>query len=358
MNEKKLSPSEYLRARHPERYSDSTKSEGIDLSRDILEYRLETITSRSEEKAFEYFCRRLAEKTICPNLIYQTGPTGGGDSKVDSETTPVANDIAIRWYQGNTSASEKWAFAISSKEDWVSKIRSDVKSITGTNRGYSLIYFFTSRYVSDRKRAEREDALSKEFGIPVKIRDRNWIVEQVIDNDHTELAIQTLSIDGLSSNPTKIIGPRDSIRTAELEKLDAEINDTDRYAGASYQLAEDCLRAAILASCLEKDRHEIDGRFAAALRVAEEVNDSRQILRVLYKQSWVSYFTFDDIRPLLSLYKKIESIALNSEEVEDVDKLKNLFNILVAHARHNEVNFDEMKLKIRSDEISKNYESL
>jgi hypothetical protein len=46
---------------------------------------------------FEHFCRRLAEKELCPNLLPHTGPTGGGDSKVDAETYPVAEQVSLRW---------------------------------------------------------------------------------------------------------------------------------------------------------------------------------------------------------------------------------------------------------------------
>jgi hypothetical protein len=55
------------------------------LDRSMLEYHLETLTSRSEETVFEKFALRLAQCEICPNLLPHTGPTGGGDSKVDSE---------------------------------------------------------------------------------------------------------------------------------------------------------------------------------------------------------------------------------------------------------------------------------
>lgn len=38
------------------------------------------------------------EVVICPNLLPQTDPTGGGDSKVDSETYPVSSEISDKWY--------------------------------------------------------------------------------------------------------------------------------------------------------------------------------------------------------------------------------------------------------------------
>ena len=46
------------------------------------------------------FARGLAERLICPNLLPHTGPTGGGDSKVDSETVPVADTLTLGWYSG------------------------------------------------------------------------------------------------------------------------------------------------------------------------------------------------------------------------------------------------------------------
>jgi hypothetical protein len=97
-----FSPSKFMRGRRPELFSDSQILSELRLTRDVFGYQLETLTHRKQEIEFEHFCRRLAEKEICPNLIPQTGPTGGGDSKVDTETYPVADDIALRWYQGQS----------------------------------------------------------------------------------------------------------------------------------------------------------------------------------------------------------------------------------------------------------------
>jgi len=104
----------------------------------MLEYHLSTLTSRSQEVKFEHFARRLAELEICPNLLPQTGPTGGGDSKVDSETYPVADDLALGWYMGigREAASERWAFAFSAKKKWRGKLRSDIAKIASTGRDY------------------------------------------------------------------------------------------------------------------------------------------------------------------------------------------------------------------------------
>ena len=120
-----LSPKELLKARHPERFSDSTVRERPILDRSILEYQLETVTSRNQEVPFATFARNLAEREICPNLLPQTGPTGGGDSKVDSETYPVADAIALGWFVGigREASSERWGFAFSAKKKWREKMR-------------------------------------------------------------------------------------------------------------------------------------------------------------------------------------------------------------------------------------------
>src|SRR6201993_4554976 len=112
-----LRPSEYMRSRRPYLFSDSEIASTPTLTRELLDHQLETLTNRKEENEFEHLCRRLAEKEICPNLRPQTGPSGGGDSKVDSETSPVSSEISLRWYEGNQAAAhENWAFAFSAKK--------------------------------------------------------------------------------------------------------------------------------------------------------------------------------------------------------------------------------------------------
>src|SRR5690349_16946562 len=123
----KFSPKEFLKSRRPERFSDTSYQDIRQLDRSSLEYRLDSLTNRSDELRFQEFARRLLERTVCPNLIPHTGPTGGGDSKVDSETHPVAESLALSWYVGigNAAASERWAFAFSAKKDWRPKVIGD-----------------------------------------------------------------------------------------------------------------------------------------------------------------------------------------------------------------------------------------
>jgi hypothetical protein len=156
------------------------------LDRSMLEYHLETLTNRGEETLFEGFARRLAEREICPNLLPHTGPTGGGDSKVDSETYPVADTLALGWYfgVGRVAAEERWAFAFSAKKTWRPKVRSDVAKIAATGRGYTTAYFVTNQFVPDKARAAIEDQLQKKYKIDVRILDRTWICDRVFDHHH------------------------------------------------------------------------------------------------------------------------------------------------------------------------------
>jgi hypothetical protein len=152
---KKLSPSEYMRERRPHLFSDTDIEERPELDRTTFEYHLETLTNRKQELDFEIFARKLAEKEICPNLLPQTGPTGGGDAKVDSETYPVASEISERWYYADpkvtANSAERWAFAFSTKKDWKAKVRADIQNIVATGRKYQVTYFITSRFAKDTR---------------------------------------------------------------------------------------------------------------------------------------------------------------------------------------------------------------
>ncbi len=141
-----FSPKSFLKARRPERFSDTVAKERTELDRSLLEFHIDSLTSRGQETDFERFACRLCEREVCPNLLPQTGPTGGGDSKVDSETYPVADDLALAWYvgTGREAARERWAFAFSAKADWPPKVRSDIAKIAGTSRGYAKAFFVTN----------------------------------------------------------------------------------------------------------------------------------------------------------------------------------------------------------------------
>jgi hypothetical protein len=114
----KLSPRDFLKARRPERFSDSVRKEIGKLDRSVLEYQLATLNKRNLELAFEDFAKKLCEKVICPNLLEQTGPVAGGDGKVDTQTFPVSEQTKALWFVGvnENSHEDRWAFAVSTQE--------------------------------------------------------------------------------------------------------------------------------------------------------------------------------------------------------------------------------------------------
>ena len=322
-------PRELMQARHPDLFSDTLVGDAPKFSKGAFEYHLETLTNRKQEYEFEHFCRKLAEKEICPNLRTQTGPTGGGDSKVDTETYPVAEEIAERWYIGSPSAgAERWGFAFSAKKAWKPKLKSDVDKILATERDYKRIYFFTNQFVSDRERSIQEDTLSKQISIPVHIIDRAWIVEKVYENGRLDLAIAALGIEDAKSEKISRPGPRDTARLTELEELDEQVTDPSRYQGARYQLVEDCLRSAILARGLERPRSEVESRFARAGRLAQDVDYRPQRLRIAYNRAWTAYWWHEDYAEFNRCYEEVERFAQGSIEAGELGRLVTLWQAI------------------------------
>jgi hypothetical protein len=310
-------------------FSDTVFKEEYALDRSQFEFHLDTLTQRKEEIRFEHFCRRLAEKELCPNLLPQTGPTGGGDSKVDAETFPVAETIAERWYEGDPkrAARERWAFAFSAKRKWRPKVEDDVHKIAATGREYSLIYFMTNQAVRDRDRAAVEDALRNQWGIEIRILDRSWIIDKVAQNSRWDVVYQTLDIQHPRVKSKSMPGPLDAGRRRDLEELDRLIQDSARYQGSEYQLAEDCLQTALLARGLGRPRIEIDGRFDRAERIARNQGNMRQLFRIFYQRAWTANWWFDDFIELDRLYRIAEPLIIDTDVIWDLEKLVNLWQV-------------------------------
>jgi hypothetical protein len=100
------SPKEYMTHRRPYGFSDSEIIETGGMDRSYLEYLLSTLGERSQELNFEIFSKRICEKIVCPNLLEQTGPVAGGDSKTDTQTFLVSEQIKEQWFEGINKGSE------------------------------------------------------------------------------------------------------------------------------------------------------------------------------------------------------------------------------------------------------------
>jgi hypothetical protein len=301
------------------------------LNRSILEYHLDTITNRGEENLFEDFARRLAEREICPNLLPHTGPTGGGDSKVDSETYPVSDTLALGWYCGigRAAAEERWAFAFSAKKDWRAKVRSDVAKIAGTGRGYTTAFFVTNQFVPDKARASIEDKLHKQYGIDIRILDRTWICDRVFEHQHEKLAVEALRISTTVQRDVRR-GPLDTQREQDLDEAERRFQAALSEGGPPIQLVDESLTAATLARDLERPRTEVDGRFLRAVRVAKEHGTTHQVLESIYQYAWTTLFWYEDYGQFLGLYEEAESLAKDSRNARDLERLTTLWMALKA----------------------------
>lgn len=349
---------EFMRGRRPELYSDTLHVELGDMDRRQFEFHLHSLTSRKEETAFENFARVLAEKELCPNLIPQTGPTGGGDSKVDTETYPVAPAIATLWYEGNpASADQRWGFAVSAKADWKPKVRSDVAKIVATGRPYALIYFISNQAVRDKDRAEIEDALTADHGVQVRILDRSWVVEKVVRHRRWDLVAETLQFE-LTRKVVSTPGPLDAGRLRDLEVLDKKVEATAASA-VTLELVEESLQSALLARGLDRPRHEVDGRFDRAERLARETG-SRQRQRIWFQKAWTALWWFDDSDEAARIYDLLASEVLPSDWIWDIDDLVNLWLALQTGKAPDEVRTNALRaaLQRHADDKSKETSSL
>lgn len=359
MENKKLSPKEFLRARRPEKFSDSNIEQSAILDRSILEYHLDSLTSRKQEISFENFAHRLTERTICPNLVPQTGPTGGGDSKVDTETYPVADSLSLIWYEGigQEAASERWAFAFSAKKRWQPKVHDDVKKIVETRRGYKKAFFISNQFISDRNRAKTEDELREEYDLDVRILDRTWILNKIFENNLEGLAIEELGLE-ISTRREVQKGPLDIQRERKLDELEERIEDAIQQGNYNFSLAEDCLNSAIYSRNLERPRIEIDGRFERAERIAKKCGTSHQILECAYEKAWTTFWWHEDFSKFIELYTNVEVLANNSRNVYDLELLTNLWFLLYGMALGEKFSKKELHFQSRTETLLTELERL
>lgn len=324
-------PSAFMRGRRPALFSDSRIESGAPLTRDEFEYRLQTITARSEEAQFQRFIHALLEVEVCPNLVPQTGPTGGGDSKVDAETYAVADAIAERWWSGTAreAAAEQWAFAISAMQDWRKKVRQDVDNVLASGRTYSRIHYVTNQFVRDKDRAKVENELTRRTGnIPVRIFDRSWILQAVFDHEHWSIAERELSLPAARAKSAGVLGPLDADRARQLVEVEAELADPARFANSSMQLAQAWLTSALLARGLGRPREELDQRFDRAIEAARRGRNARGHRRMLYQKVWTAFWWFDDYTAVIGGYDAIEALLDGDANAWDLAQLTNLYNLL------------------------------
>lgn len=337
-----------MRELRPEYYSDTEDQVAYLLEAPTLEYHLESITQRNQTHDFEMFCRKLCERVISPNLRPQTGPEGGGDSKADTETYPVADEITALTYVGEANGGrERWAFAFSAKKTWSEKVRNDVKGLIETGRNYNRIIFVTSRFARAKDRSRIEDELSNKYNIPVTIHDRSWIVKEIIENDRKDLAFNYLGIGEAKSDPFRL-GPTDYSRAQQLADIERSIDNPEAFRGMEQQRVTEALVAAKLSRNLERTRTETDGRFLRAIRLADADGTYRQKLEAKYEHTWTAFWWFDDFKFLKDTYESLETLALKSDHAMNLEFLCNLLQLFVNSVIHGHMLRDECRLDERT----------
>lgn len=351
------SPSQFMRQLRPELYSDSTDEFEHGLRAEILSHHLETITDRNETHDFELFCRKLCERTICPNLRPATGPEGGGDSKADTETSPVSSEIQRLTYIGvANSGSERWAFAFSAKKAWTDKVRADVAGIMGTARGYQKVFFVTSRPARAKDRSRLEDELSDKYGVQVVIHDRSWIIKEVIENGRQDLAYNYLGIG--EQITTRALGPTDYSRRQQLDDIERALSDPAGFVGREMERATEALVAAKLARGLELPRFEVDGRFQRAIRLADDGGAQRQQFSARYEALWTAFWWYDDVPTLLDGYDSFEARVIDSDHAVNLELLCNLAQLLYNLVIQGMRTAEQVKLEARIGRLVDKLEAL
>lgn len=338
-----ISPSQFMRQIRPELYSDSTSRVKHQLKAEVLSHHLDTITERNQTHDFELFCRKLCERTICPNLRPATGPEGGGDSKADTETSPVSDEINKLYIGLANSGSERWAFAFSAKKTWAVKARSDVAGIMATNRGYKKIFFVTSRAARAKDRARVEEELTRKHGVQVTIHDRTWILDEVIDKNRRDLAYNYLGLGDETSDLD--LGPSDYSRKQQLVDIEKELTDPSAFVGMEMQRATEALVAAKLARELELPRADVDGKLLRAVRLADDGGTHRQQLTARYETLWTAFWWFDDIKAIIDGYDGFEALVIGSENATNLEMLCNLVQLLFNAVIHGHVTSEQVGLQ-------------
>lgn len=346
-----------MRRLRPEQYSDSKPKVGHRIRSETLSHHLDTLTERNETHGFELFCRKLCERTLCPNLKPATGPEGGGDSKADTETIPVADEVSKLAFVGlANSGSERWAFAFSAKKTWTSKARADVTGLVGTGRGYSRIFFVTSRSARAKDRARLEDELSREFKVQVTILDKSWIVKEVIENNRRDLAFHYLGVGEEASDME--LGPSDYSRKQQLEDLERELQDPQAFAGMTIHRATEALVAATLSRSLGLPRTDVDGRFLRAVRLADDGGTERQQFSARYESLWTAFWWFDDVRTVIREYGAFEALVIENEHAINLELLCNLAQLLFNIVANNLASAAEAQLEPRIVRLSARLQQL
>lgn len=339
----------YYRELRPYYFSDTKVVYEVPLTEELFDVQMDLLSTKKRHSEFERFVIAVASRLLTPNIKPQTGPDGGGDGKVDAETYEVSDDISDKWYSEEQSASgkEKWAFAISCKKTWRTKIDSDIKKIHETGRGYTKALFFTNQYVKSSTRIEKEEALSALYGISVSIYDRSWLQMAVFLHGCLDMALDKLCFSEQYKRRSIYEGPNDKERRERLKQLESSF--LRHVEGLNTDYIDDLKESCILSRELELPRVETEGRFRRAMDECKKHGTEQQLFVLIYEHGWTSFFWFEDIDACYRDYLTLKEYVERSVNIARIEKLTNLLTNL-----SNAVNagcFDQEKVHVEVDFI-------
>lgn len=323
----------YYRELRPYYFSDSSVIYDIPLTRELFDAQLALLSTKKMQSEFENFVVGCACRLLTPNIKPQTGPDGGGDGKVDSETYIVSPDISDKWFVEDEGASgnEKWAFAISCKKTWKPKVASDVEKAVGTGRGYTRVLFFSNQYIKSSTRAEVEKELSEKYRVKVEIFDGLWCANAVFINSCIDVALRYLHFSDEYKRKKEILGPIDKKRKERLSEIETGI--WRAIDGLDTDYVDELHEACLLSRGLELPRTETEGRFKRALRECEHHGSSQQLFNIIYDHAWTSLFWFEDIEAMAKDYFQLKEFLKESPSVVRLEKTTNLLTNMMNAAR-------------------------
>jgi hypothetical protein len=108
---------------------------------------------------------------------------------------------------------------------------------------------------------------------------------------------------------------------------------------------------------LELPRHETDGRFERAIRLADKHGSYRQRLEARYEKIWTAFWWFDDIAFLNASYDSFEALALQSDRAKILEWLGNLNQLLVNSMVHGHMTCEECRYAERTAALKKALEA-
>ncbi len=167
-----------------------------ELSR-FIRFQLYELRATNDHHSFEHLVRQFARLRICPNILPSTGPvSAGGDQGRDFETyrtylqsTPIATSTFTAF-----ATDKKIVFACSLQQDIREKIKSDVKTICGSDEKIDVVYFFCEVDMAVSKRHDLQQWGKRQYNIELEIFDGQALSEQLTDPEIFWIAEEYLDV--------------------------------------------------------------------------------------------------------------------------------------------------------------------